>query len=30
MTYFVAGAFIGAFIGCLALIIIIGGNKRGS
>ena len=28
MAYFVAGVFVGAFIGCLALAVVIGGNRK--
>lgn len=27
MAYFIAGVFVGAFIGCLALAVVIGGNR---
>lgn len=30
MTYFIAGVFVGAFIGCLALAVVIGGNRHGA
>lgn len=28
MLYFVAGVFVGAFLGCFALAIVIGGNSN--